>query len=750
MKHEASTLVNTNSNTTEIEPSFQWNRPDDRASGEASMEHFLQLIKKRGWIVLVAGAVGLALAIAANVVMTRQYTSKAKIEVKGDISGEYRVEQIAGSVAGGDLDAQKIDSEIEIMRSRTLALKTISSLHLDKDPDFIKAKERPWDLSKPGDRALLIDAFLNNLKVSRLAQTDLIEIYVTTKRAELSSLIANTLVDRYIEYSFKESYGSTQKISNWLNQQLDSLKVNLQSSQERMVALEKDLGIVGIGQQEQSVAVTHLAELNKVLVDAQADRMLKESAYRAMLSSSSGVVDALSPQALVLQNAKNTLTQLKAQYSAMIQTYGSAYPPVQALKAQIESQQAEIAREEAAQVARAQKAFDAAQSNENQLRKTLDQEEQNAYQDTSKVIQYELAREEYRANRELYDGIQVRLQEAGILAGLHSTSVHIVEDADIPVFPSQPRKFLNLAVGLGCGLFLGCIVALLLEAVDTNLRTIEDVESSLNLPLLAVLPKVEGSEILAANFIKHALSGHNGSWSKIGEALRGLRTSILLSTAGAPPQILMISSTRPAEGKTSVAILEAIIFALNGSRVLLIDADLRRPAVHLRVRGESIYTNSSHNMGLSSVLSGKATLKEAIQAWPEQPNLHLLLAGPLPPLPSELLGSKQMEDLLTELRKQYDFIFIDTPPVLTVTDASVIGRLADAAVLVVRYGEARRQVIARSVELLQRSGTNLLGVALNMVDFGAPEYSEYYGRQYYNYYGSRELEESEKETVKGR
>jgi polysaccharide biosynthesis transport protein len=739
-------LINANSTNTEIEPAFQRNRLDDGAPEEASIERLVQLVKKRGWIVLVAGAIGLVLAITANVVLTRKYTAKAKIEVTGDISGEFRVSQIASQV-GGDLDAQKIDSEIEIMRSRTLALETIRSLHLEKDKDFVKEQGRPWDLSKPADRAVLINTFLNNLKISRLAQTDLIEIYATTPRAELSSLIANTLVDKYIEHTFKESFGSTQRISNWLNGQLDTLKTNLQSSQERMIALERDLGIVGIGQQEQSVDVAHLSELNKVLVDAQADRILKESAYRALESSSSGVVDASSPQAMALQASKNNLALLKAQLASLTQIYGSAYPQVQQLKSQIESLQKGIATEEASQVDKAQKLFDAAQANEGQIRKTLDQDEQNAYQKSSKLIQYELAREEYTANRELYDGIQERLQEAGILAGLHSTSVHRVEDADIPVFPSQPRKLLNLAGGLAGGLFLGTVLALLLEAMDTNLRTIEDVESALNLPLLAVLPKVEGAEILAANFIKHALSGQSGSWSKIGEALRGLRTSILLSTAGAPPQVLMFSSTRPAEGKTSIAILESIIFALNSTRVLLIDADLRRPAVHLRVKGEYIDPHSSRNAGLSSVLSGKATWKEAIQEWPDLPNLHLLLAGPLPPLPSELLGSKQMEDLLAELRTQYDFIIIDTPPVLTVTDASVIGRLADATVLVVRYGEARRQVIARSIELLQRSGANVLGVALNMVDFGAPEYSEYYGRQYYNYYGPRELE-GEKEVVK--
>ncbi len=691
------------------------------------------------------GPLGLVIAIAANIVMTRMYTAKGKIEVTGDISSEFRLEQIAGA-AGGDMDAQKIDTEIEKMRSRKLALDPIRSLHLDKDADFLKWKERPWDLSRPSDRLILIDTFLNSLKVSRLAQTNLIEIYVTTRRPDLSSLIAKTLVDKYIESSFQESYGSTIRISSWLNGQLDTLKTNLQTSQERMVTLQKEVGIVGIGQQEQSVAVAHLAELNRVLVDAQADRMLKEAAYRALVGSEPGVIDAFSPQDATLQISKESLAQLRTQYVAMTQTYGPAYQGVQALKGQIETLQAEISRAEAAQVAKAQTVLGTAQSNEGQLRAALTQEEQNAYKDSSKVIQFELAREEYQANRLLYDGIQERLQEAGILSGLHSTSVHIVEDADIPTLPSEPHKALNMAGGLAVGLLLGGILALIIEAMDTNLRTIEDVETALNLPLLAVLPKVEGPEIRAANFIKHAASGQSGSWSKIGEALRGMRTSILLSTAGAPPQVLMISSTRPAEGKTSIAILEAIIFALNGAKVLLIDADLRRPAVHLRVKGEYIDASSSRNAGLSSVLSGKATWKEAVQKWPELPNLHLLLAGPLPPLPSELLGSKQMENLIADLRLQYDFIFIDTPPVLTVTDASVLGRLADGAVLIVRYGEARRQVIARSVELLQRSGANLLGVALNMVDFGAPEYSEYYGRQYYNYYGPRESE-GEKEEV---
>jgi polysaccharide biosynthesis transport protein len=277
---------------------------------------------------------------------------------------------------------------------------------------------------------------------------------------------------------------------------------------------------------------------------------------------------------------------------------------------------------------------------------------------------------------------------------------------------------------------IGVGIALLLEAVDTNLKTMTEIEQALQLPLLAAIPAVEPDHLLPSSFKEHAVSPGATSWSKIAEALRGMRTSILLSSPGAPPKVMMIVSTRPVEGKSSVAGLTAITFALNGSKVLLIDADLRRPAIHLRFR-------MGKGLGLSSVLSGKSTLKEAVVEWPDLPNVHILTSGPVPPLPSELLGSKQMEDLLAQARAQYDFVIIDTPPVLAVTDASVLGRLVDAAILIIRYNAVPKQVVRRCIDLLERSGTHLLGVAVNAVDFRAPEYSDYYGRKYYEYYGDR-------------
>jgi len=695
---------------------------------------FVQFLKKRGWIVVVTLLVGLLVGIAVNRILPKLYTAMATIEVEGyDPSSQFRLEQVQG-LTGGEDTSQRLDTEIEIIRSRNLALETIRALHLESNPDFLPLRDgRPWDLSNPAIRESLIAHFRNTLGVSRMGHTSIVQISVTSKRPELASLIANELIDRYIEHSFHENYAATVKISGWLDTELNGLRDQLEKSQARILALQRDIGVYSIDQSH-SILIANLEELNKQYADAVVDRLLKESRLQQIRGSSPDVIDAgLGGQDPTLQVSKQRLSQLNADYTTLAQTYGSAYPRVKALKTQIDQLQRDIAAQESALVTRAQKEFDAAQSNEAKLRAALDKQEQEAFGKGEKSMEYELARRDYETNRLLYNGLQQRLQEAGIMSSLHSTSIHIVDGADTPSYPSRPRSSFNLAAGGAVGFLLGLCLAIVLEALDTNLKTMTEIEQGLQLPLLAAIPAVAAEDLLPIRFREIAVTRGSTAWSKIAEALRGMRTSILLSSPGTPPKVIMIASTRPMEGKSSVAGLTAITFALNGSRVLLIDADLRRPAIHLRFR-------MGKGLGLSSVLSGKATFREAVMEWPELPNLQIMPSGPVPPLPSELLGSKEMADMLTEARNEYDFVFIDTPPVLAVTDASVLGRLADAAVLIIRYGTAQRQVVRRCIDLLERSGTHLLGVAVNVVDFTAPEYSEYYGRKYYEYYGERNPE----------
>jgi capsular exopolysaccharide synthesis family protein len=702
---------------------------------EDPMWRLIQFVRKRGWIVLAVALLGLAAGITANMILPMRYTAQASIELVQDRSSEFFLQQSSDLRDQSPMDAAQLDTVIEVLKSNSLALETIRKLGLENNPDFLKRDNgHPWDLSNPKDRSLLIATFRGRLDLNRLGHTNIVQIRFVSPRPELASLISNTLIDSYIEHNFKDNFSATAQITSWLDTQLGDLKKRLEDSQQRMVELQKQVGIVGIDQSKegptQSVLLATVEELNKQLVDAEAERMLKEGELRAIQSSEPNVIDSLSGVDRTFQSSRENLAALQSEYTSLIQIYGSAYPRVTQLKAQIDQLQHVISSEEKTQVSRVQKELQAAQERENLLQQSLLDQQKKAFDSSDAVIQYELARRTYESNRELYDGLQERLQEAGIMAGLHSTAVHVVDSADIPPFPSHPRKTVNLAAGLGGGLFLGMVLAFMLESLDTNLKTIAEIEEGLQLPLIAALPYSSASGLYPSRFIEDASAGNAGSMSRMAESLRGMRTSILLSNPGAPPKVIMVASSRPSEGKSSISILESIVLALNGANVLLLDGDLRRPSIHQRL-------GIHNNLGLSSVLSGEAKLHEAIQEWPDHPRLHILPSGPVPPLPSELLGSKQMEDLLQQLRPQYDFIFIDTPPVLAVTDASVLGRLADATILVVRFGEVKSRVVSRSVEVLERSGAHLLGVALNMVDFRSPEYDQYYGRKYSDYYGNR-------------
>jgi len=702
-----------------------------------SFTNFQQFLRKRIWIILGVFVFGLAAAETMNLVVRPKYTALAQIEIVPDLSSEFSISQMSSLLSGsGSQTSEKMNTEIQILQSPTLELSTIQALHLEKNPLFAPKKVGPpWNLALPADRGALEGAFGSALNVERFQTTDIIQVEVTTPA--LSGLIANTLIDKYIERSFQSNYAATQRISGWLNTQLDGLRKNLESSQSNMVGYQKDLGLVGLslyGRGENgsgSILTSSLDEMIKQSADAGVNRMMKEALYNAIKDSPPDVVDTTAmladPELLA---SKQSLLQLQNEYASMSNTYGKAYPKLQALQSQIDDLKKKIADEERNAVAAAQKEYEAAKAYEGTLNKALDGQEQLLFGKGEQAAKFEFALEQYESNRLLYDGLQERLQQAAVLSGLHSTSIQIVDSADIPSSPSFPRKRVNLAIGGAVGLLLGFGLALLAEGLDVNLKTITEIEEGLGLPLLTAIPAVKTEEITPEIFREHAIATAGTSWSRIAEALRSMRTSILLSSPGSPPKAILIASARPSEGKSSIATLFGITLALGGSRVLVMDADLRRPSVHLRFR-------TGKHSGLSSVLSGKSELREAVVEWPALPNLHLMPAGPTPPLPSELLGSRQMQDLFVTLRQEYDFVILDTPPVLAVTDALVISRLTDAVILVVRYGIVQRHVAQRAIDLLERAGAHLLGVAINAVDFKTPEYSEYYGRKYSDYYGER-------------
>jgi succinoglycan biosynthesis transport protein ExoP len=693
-----------------------------------TLQHFLLIGKKYIWLVLVCALLGTAAGYIENTTSPRLYHSTANIEITQDTADQFRVDT-GGGYDSGYIDVTKLDTEIAILKSSTLALQTIKSLHLNQNKDFLPpGSNRVWDLNKIRDRLALIGMFEGGLAAERFGHTNILDLSFTARNPELAAVICNTLIDNYVQHNFSENYAATQEVSVWLQQQLGDLKNRLEASQERMLNAQKDIGLVGIDQ-TQSIVLSRLVDISHDVTTAESQRLVAQAKLITLQTAPPDVLATLSADPILL-SLKERMTALQAESANLSARYGVKNPRLLEIRSELAEVEQSMKIEQGTVLIRAQEEVNAAKENQAALQRRLDQEKNSAYMGNSKAVEYSLARREYEANRALYDGLQQRLQEAGIIAGLHSTNIRRIDPADAPDSPSSPRTSVNLTLGLLSGLGIGLLLSFMVEALDTNIKTIYDIEERLGLPMLGVVPQVDSKLLSPETFVRDATSPVPGAWSRLAEAYRALRTTILLSRAGRPPQVMLISSAMPSEGKTSVATLESIVFAINGARVLLIDSDLRRPSVHLRFR-------ISNKVGLTSVLTGKTPLQDAITSIPGVPSLHILPAGPIAPMPAELLGSLQMQRLVEGLRANYDFILIDTPPVLTVTDAAVLVSISDGVVLVLRYGQASRNVVARASEILLRSGAHLLGVVLNAVDLQSSDYAEYYGRAYNDYYESR-------------
>jgi len=367
----------------------------------------------------------------------------------------------------------------------------------------------------------------------------------------------------------------------------------------------------------------------------------------------------------------------------------------------------------------------------------MDKQKQQANQLNESAIEYSLLKRDLETNRTLYEGLLEKLKEAGVTAGLRSNNFRTVDVARVPTTPAEPNVPRNLAFALALGLTTGVGLAFLLEAVDNTVRTPEQAQVISALPSLGMIPlgsksstEVAGKQRLSVTSSKEAveLITQSRPQSQMAESYRALRTSLLLTSLGAPPKVILITSALPQEGKTTTSLNCGIVLAQKGSRVLLIDADLRRPSIHKAL-------GMGPRTGLSNVLTGGATVQQATVRSTVLPTLFVLPAGTPPPNPAELLASANMGDILTQLREQYDHIVIDTPPALSVTDAVIMSTRADAVVLVIRSGQTTKQALRRARDILARVNAKVAGVLLNAADLTSPDYYYYY--EYRGKYGNR-------------
>ena len=717
-----------------------------------SLSDYWRILQKRKWTVIVSVVIVVITAALISVRTTPIYDAMTGILISQQRSNPINFKESNASQED-DYQQRDIDTQVKILQSDTMAELVIHRLNLDAHPDFagtaqtqssggITVSESP---DKEAERQEgLIRKFQGSLKVQQIPDTSLVDIKYSDANPSLAADIANAIAAAFIEQNVKSRYDSTMQAADWLSKQLADLQIKMESSQARLIQYQKEHAIVGTDE-KQNLTTEKLDELNKELIGAQADRIQRESLYQIATTNNPETLSSIL-QDPILTGLRQRQTELQTQYALLSTEFGPAYPKVLEIRNQLDQIDRNYREQVENSVNRIKNDYQTAVNRERMLQTALAEQTGVADQLNQNAIQYKVLKQEADSNRQLYDGLLEQLKQASLAAGLNSSNIRVVDRARVPLHPARPSIPRNLEFALLIGLVVGVVIALGLEALDTTVRTPEQAESISGLPILGVIPLQSAlgavTGIKKAHLLQKAprnnigprpLISHLEPRSEITEAYRALRTSILLSSVSHPPRSILVTSSVPQDGKTMTCVNIAIVLAQQGKRILLLDADMRRPNIH-RAFG------LNGQVGLSNILTGSAKVNDAIQAS-VQPNLFVIPAGPVPPHPAELLSSPLMQDLLGKWRDDYDHVIIDSPPVISVTDPVILSVQTDAVLLVIRSGQTTAAHVRRTRDLLQSVNAGLLGVVVNAADPGSPDYYYYYGSKYRYYVGKEKKDD---------
>jgi len=729
--------------------------PLDLLPRQARPSDYLLILRKHKWLILSFALAVATIVTVTTVRMQPVYEATARIEIDRENSNLTNFTGNGGD-SGGDGDSANMDDYIEtqskILMSETVALETIKSTGLQNYPEYGGQPGKPEaDASSGGanqPRPAALEAFLRNLTVTRVPGSQLLDVTFAANDPQLAARVANAQIDNFIEQNFRSKFEATTQASNWLAGQLDEMKVNVENSENASLAYERENQIWTVDE-KQDISTEKLAEIEKELTDAEGDRIDKEAVYQLAQAGNYDAIPAVRESA-VIQDILKQEGQLNADYADALAQYGPKFPKVIRLQAQIQQLDTMINREKQNIANQVEAEYRGARQREMLLQQALDEQKTEANSAAEKLVQYNILKREADTDKDLYDGMLEKLKEAGIQAGLRSSNIRVVDPALVPTVPSRPQKARNILLGLLVGLVGGIGLALLREYMDNTVKTPDDIEMLVRLPSLAIVPAyVMGngnangriSRLLktgaGANGAKKGghveLVSHNMPQSPMSEAFRALRTSLLLSQAEHPPQVILVTSALPHEGKTTCAVNLAVTLAQLGDKTLLVDADLRKPGIN-----RALSLVDGKHAGLSSYLAGVSSLDLITVPHPAITNLAAIPTGPIPPNPADLLSSRRLAELVQELRKRYKFVVIDSPPIMSATDAVILSVLVDGVLLVARSHETPKEAFSRARDLLVSVNSRILGVVLNAVDASAPEY--YYSYRYYPYYGKEEKE----------
>jgi succinoglycan biosynthesis transport protein ExoP len=714
---------------------------------EPHLYDYLLILRKHVWLILSFMLAVVTIVAIATFRMQPVYVATTRIEIDRENANILPFQGTDSYDYMMDLD-NYIETQSKILTSETLALHTIRDSGLWARPEF-SSPNGPSEAVATGSLANQkpppeLWGFLGSLSARRVPGSRLMDVSFESTDPQLAARIVNAHIATYIEENFRSKYDATTRASSWLTDQLAELKVRVQRSEDARIAYERQNQIWALDD-KQNITSQRLSDINKQLTDAQSERLRKESLYEFAKSGNLDAIPQIQSDA-ALTDLMRKRSETSSAYADALNQYGPNFPKVQRFQAQLKELGQAIEKENKNILDVLESNYKEARQRETLLTQALDEQKAETNQMAGKLVEYNILKREAEANKTLYDGLMTKLKETAISQGLRSSNIRVIDAAMIPSTPSRPAKTRNVVLAFLIGLVGGIGLALMREYLDNTVKTPDDIERLARLPSLAVVPQFAGSNGVAkkSGLLRNSHSnGHEKRIelvaqhlpkSQMSEAFRALRTSLLLSQADHPPQVILVTSALPREGKTTAAANLAVTLAQLGDSTVIVDADLRKPGI-----GRLLNLGSGKYAGLSSYLAGVSSLDLVCVPHPSIPNLVAIPTGPLPPNPADLLSSYKLAEAIAELRTKFKFIVIDSPPVMAATDAVILSVQADGVLLVVRSGETPKEAFTRTRDLLQSVKCRILGVVLNAVDLSSPDY--YYSYRYYPYsygYGPQE------------
>jgi capsular exopolysaccharide synthesis family protein len=746
--------------------------PSPVVEREINLLDYVKVLRKRKWLILAIFFIVLTVTAVGIFTVKPVFRGTATIQIDKENLQIVDFREIF-TVSAWDTDYYQ--THYQILASRQLAKRVINTLNIYEHPEFLPGPETPLQKVKSGilnpisqlkstilnfvynlitpsqktsseasseevqkepesnanspetqKETAAINQFLTRLDIEPVRNTRLVKIHFDSYYPELSSQVANTIATNYIKLNLENRFNATEQAKEQLNQQLDVMRAKVESADEALQEFCGKHGFVFLDDKEKNVAFQRLADLNEALAKAESERMTKEALYK---QTKKGDFDSI-PSVLdnkLIQELKQIYLQLEVQYSKLSETFKPDYPEMVRLRRQMETIQRRLNGEYGKYINGIKMEYEYGLRKESLVRSAFEQQKGVVTEMQQKSIQYNILKREADTNRDLYKNLLQRMKEAGIQAGITASNIQVVDQAAIPARPHTPNIPRTILWAALIGLLLGVGIAFFFEHLDNTVKSSEEVEQLIRLPSFGMVPEIsfeKSRQLERGKIYPVELITFGHPRSMLSEVYRNIRTSILLSFSERPPKSLVISSPNPMEGKTTTAVNMAIAFSQLGSPVLIVDGDMRKPRVHKVFSG-------SNGVGLSSFLSGNAELKSIIRSS-SVPNLFYIPSGPIPPNPSELLGSNLFKNMLQFLGRSFEQIIFDAPPVLSFGDSLILSNCVDGVVLVVLSGKTPREALNQSKNALFQVNAKILGVVVNRVDLGHIGHSYYnYGNYYY-------------------